>query len=159
SPDDYAELEIASEGFELFATAVAELRLRRAKERQADVPTTLAQFLDSLNFEQEAALLGAESSAERVRTVLAESDDADLVAWASQRSITDLYFLEYWAEYDKTSDIVSLARTWKADAEPWVNRLNNYGYASLFLLSKGRKGARIRKYYCGARTILSLAAG
>jgi hypothetical protein len=159
SPDDYAELEIASEGFELFATAVAELRLRRAKERQADVHTTLAQFLESLSFEQEAALLGAETSTERVRAALAKSDDADLVAWVLQRPITDLYFLEYWADYEKGCDIVSLARSWRANSEPWINRLNNYGYASLFWLSKGRKGARIRKYYCGARTILSLAAG
>jgi hypothetical protein len=159
TPDDYAELEIATEGFELFATAVAELRLRRAQERQADVPSTLDQFLESLSFDQEAELLGATKSAERVREILANSEDKELFDWATQRPITHLYFLEYWATHEKNSDICALARTWIEDPTPWENRLNNYGYASLFWLSKGRKGARIRKYYCGARTILSLAAG
>jgi hypothetical protein len=43
--------------------------------------------------------------------------------------------------------------------EAWITRLGNYGYASLFWLSKGRKGARIRKYYSGARTLVGLASG
>jgi hypothetical protein len=46
-----------------------------------------------------------------------------------------------------------------SDPAGWEVRLRNHGYASLFWLSKGRKGARLRKYYAGVGTFLSLASG
>src|SRR5688500_5767280 len=69
-----------------------------------------------------------------------------------------LYFIGYWRNV-VDRDFCSLAAEWQQHPDAWDVRLRNHGYASLFWLSKGRKGARIRKYYCGERTILSLAAG
>lgn len=55
--------------------------------------------------------------------------------------------------------LCALAKDWQDNAPQWDTRLNNYGYASLFWLSRGRKGARIRKYYAGVRTLIALAGG
>ena len=69
-----------------------------------------------------------------------------------------MYFLEYWRE-NENKPLLSLAEDWQRNKIVWQTRIGNYGYSSLFWLSKGNKGVRIRKYYCGERVLLSLAAG
>lgn len=159
TPDDYNEVEIADEGFELFATAVANLRLQRAKERQADVPPKLEHFLESLSQDEEAALLGASANESAVLTAISATGDAELMAWADSIPRPRLYFIQYWSLREREHSIAELARDWKSNPDSWDNRYNNYGYASMLWLSKGRKGARIKKYYCGHKTILNIAAG
>ena len=159
APDDYNEISIVDEGFELFAPAVANLRLRRASERGLNVPTTLSNFLEELDQESEARKLGAEVVAARVKASLGESKDEDVKAWAASATMFQLHFLAYWAQRDQSKALHELAQDWRLNEKAWKNRLNNYGYASLFWLSKGRKGARIRKYYSGERTIIGLAGG
>jgi len=156
TPDDFEEIDIATEGFEYFAEKVASLRLSRAREQGVNVPPTLGEFLQELSISSEALLLGAETVAEKVLTKL--QAHPDLHAAFSQKPASETYFLQYWAASEKT-DVETLARDWLADESKWKNRLNNYGYASIFWLSHGRKGARTRKYYCGARTFLALPAG
>lgn len=156
-PDDCAEVEIADEGFEFFARAVAELRLKCAQKQGVPVPPALKDFLEELTFAEEAVQLGADKVAESVLTELAKSDEA-LWEYFSQKESTETYFLKYWQESEEKS-LVDLARDWKENESEWKTRLGNYGYSSLFWLSKGNKGIRIRKYYCGERVLLSLAAG
>ncbi|MGV3517683.1 ORC-CDC6 family AAA ATPase [Luteitalea sp.] len=158
-PDDYGEIVIAEEGFNLFATAVAALRLKRAAERGADVPSDLDAFLETLSFEDEARLLGAADAAGQARALLRHSGDRAVVSWLDTATDAQLFFLSYWRANDPSLSLEALAQDWIEHPDAWRNRLNNYGYSSLFWLSKGRKGARIRKYYSGASTILSLAAG
>ena len=155
TPDDYLEIEIADEGFEYFARAVAELRLRRAKEKGINVPETLQAFLAELSFAEEAALLGAEKVAD---DVLIKLKGTDLFTYFSAMPKSESYFLAFWHE-SENKPLLELADNWKQNESAWRTRLGNYGYASLFWLSKGNKGVRIRKYYCGERVLLALAAG
>ena len=156
TPDDYQEIDIANEGFEYFATAVAKLRLSRAKQRGAQVPESLDQFLEGLSFAEEASHLGADSVADKVLEELKENSEVE--SWFASKPKSETYFLKYWAE-SEGSAILDLALHWMNNEKSWKDRVNNYGYASLFWLSRGRRGARVRKYYCGARTLLALPAG
>lgn len=157
TPDDYAEIEIAEEGFELFARAVAELRLGSARQSGLDVPEKLKELLDELTLEQEGSLLGAEKVAEEVQSHLTGAPSA-VKAFFRNKPALEVAFLKYWKETED-KPFVELANDWHANERTWVTRYGNYAYASLFALSKGNKGARIRKYYCGDRVLLSLAAG
>lgn len=158
TPDDYLEIDIGAESFESFAKDVVEHRLSRAKARGITVPDTIEDFLPELTFEAEAKLLDCDRVANEVKQELAQNGDQELIDWAKTMPPSELYFLKYWAE-GGSGTIPELARNWIAKPEQWTTRLGNYGYASLFWLSKGRKGARIRKYYSGARTFIGLASG
>lgn len=155
TPDDYLEIEIADEGFEYFAQAVAELRLKRAKKDGIKVPESLKKFLEEFSFAEEASILGAEKVAD---AVLAELRGTDVYTFFSQKPKTETYFLKYWQESDG-KPLLELAQNWMHNEPEWNTRIGNYGYSSLFWLSRGNKGVRIRKYYCGERVFLSLAAG
>lgn len=157
TPDDYAEIEIADEGYEYFAKEVAETRLRYAKSQGVNVPVVLREFLGDFSFQEEAAALGAERIAKQVLEELARADEA-AAAYFSTKPVHETYFLKYWQESDGAS-LVSLARSWMSNDGEWKTRLGNYGYSSLFWLSRGNKGARIRKYYCGERVFLALSSG
>lgn len=157
TPDDFSEIDIAQEGFDSFAEAVADHRLTRAIEQGIAVPAKSAQFLPEMSFEDEARLLGCERIAERVRSDLVR-EAPHLVSWFDTLPTHRSYFLDYWHE-SSGEQIATLAQSWLDDSATWEGRIGNYGYASLFWLSKGRKGARIRKYYSGMSTMLAMASG
>jgi hypothetical protein len=157
TPDDFSEIDIAQEGFDLFAEEVADHRLARAREQGVNVPEKSIYFLPEMSFEEEAKLLGCERIAEKVRDQL-EIEKSSLIEWFDMLAPSKSYFLQYWHESSGES-ISSLVNSWHKDSSMWDSRLGNYGYASLFWLSNGRKGARIRKYYSGMSTILAMASG
>ena len=158
TPDDYLEIDIAEEGFEQFAQQVVEHRLHRARQQGIKLPDDMNTFLPELRFEEEAEKLGCARIADEVRSIMTRECSADLANWAKRKKNTELYFLGYWQEATGKA-LCELADDWLKNEEQWEVRFKNYGYASLFWLSKGRKGARIRKYYSGARTLLALASG
>ena len=158
NPDDYAQIEIAEEGFDYFAKAVAEHRLQYARRQELPVPARLQDFLCDLSMAEEAELLGGDAVAAGVLRDLANADESELLEYFRAKPITDVYFLRYW-EKTGSENLISLARDWYENPEKWATRLGNYGFASLFWLSVGRKGARIRKYYAGERVLLTLAGG
>jgi hypothetical protein len=101
--------------------------------------------------------LGAKRIAKVVREELrsvGKVDFSDLLV----KSDSELYFLKYWSEREGSA-VSDLARDWLSNPDQWNTRLGNHGFASLHWLSKGRKGARIRKYYCGLRVYLALPGG
>tara|TARA_B110001454_G_scaffold58110_1_gene56885 strand:- start:2394 stop:4286 length:1893 start_codon:yes stop_codon:yes gene_type:complete len=155
TPDDYYEIEIAEEGFDHFAQQVAAVRIRAARDAGIPIPKNLNVFLEELSFAEEAQLLGAERIAKKV---LEELAGEPVCAYFERKPSHEVYFLKYWQASEKTS-ILDLALHWIANEQEWKTRLGNYGYASLFWLSRGNKGARIRKYYCGTRVFLALAGG
>lgn len=156
TPDDYELIDIASEGYEDFAKKVVTLRLGRARKLGLKLPNELSQFIPRLSFAEEAELLGAKEVANSVLRELSRDDE--LFSYFRKIPIHELYLLKYFSESDGTS-VRELARDWTKSPEAWGNRINNYGFASLFWLSRGRKGARIRKYYSGVDTLISLSAG
>lgn len=155
TPDDYYEIEIADEGFEYFAKQVASVRLKAACASGVPVPEKLSEFLQDLSFSEEAKLLGASRVA---NTVLQELKDPTALEYFQSKPVHETYFLKYW-QASEGSSLANLAKDWIENEREWEVRLGNYGYASLFWLSKGNKGARIRKYYCGERIFLALASG
>lgn len=157
TPDDYDEVEIEEEGFEVFARAVGEMRLSYAQRQGVSVPERLRDFLVEFTLAEEAIELGADRIAEGVVTELACSDH-QLAEFFRAKPASETYFLRYWQEAENQS-LVKLAIDWQTNPQAWDTRLGNYGFASLFWLSKGAKGIRIRKYYCGERVLLSLAGG
>lgn len=156
-PDDFYQIEVAEEGFEYFARAVADQRLKRAKAKGIEVPDSVNEFLKELSFQEEAKLLGSEQIAMPVIKHLREQDPK-VAEFFEQLPIEEVAFLKYWSESDE-QDLLSLASDWVENPKKWDVRLGNHGYASLFWISKGRKGLRIKKYYCGSRVLLSLSAG
>lgn len=157
-PDDFAEIEIVDEGFEYFGPAVADLRLKFAKSKGVLVPESLKEFLEEYSFSEEAKKLGADRIAERVLQHLKSTGDEELYDFFKGKPSSETYFLEYWQERED-KNLSFLAEDWKNNPLSWKNRLENHGYASLFWISKGNKGQRIRKYYCGERILLALAGG
>ncbi len=156
TPDDYDEIDIGSESFDDFARNVVSLRLGRAREAGVKVSDDPEIFLPDLSFKEEAVKLGASKRADQVRDAVAKAPD--LNEWTAARSDAELAFVRFW-QAGHGGDLQELARDWKDNDSEWHTRLGNYGVASLFWLSKGRKGARIRKYYAGLKTFLSLASG
>jgi len=155
TPDDYGEIQISDEGFDLFATGVANKRLEFAKQNGLNVPPRIDQFLENMTFAQEAMKLGVGKIAEIVRGELSQSD-SDIYDFIQTRPDNEVYFLKYWQE--KSGDtLLNLAKDWKKNIDKWATRLGNHGYASLFWVTKGKKGVRIRKYYSGLNTILALS--
>jgi hypothetical protein len=155
-PDDYAEIEIAEEGFEYFAKAVAEQRLMNASEQGVEVPLNLSDFLIELTIPEEADLLGAKKIATGVLAELKKIDQKYYEFFSSKSNFV-IAFLRFWQEKEGRT-LQDLAINWLENAELWDTRLGNHGYASLWWISKG-KGYRTRKYYCGDRVFLSLASG
>lgn len=155
TPDDCYEIEIADEGFEYFAKQVASVRLSAARASGVPVSESISEFLQYLNFSEEAELLGAERVAKQV---LQELKDSTVFEYFQSKPVHETYFLKYW-QASNGSSLVELAKDWIENEREWDVRLGNHGYASLFWLSNGNKGARIRKYYCGAKIFLALASG
>ncbi len=156
NPDDFEPIEIVDEGFEYFATAVANRRLNFARMKGIRVPPSIDEFLVNMSISEEAVTLGADKVTSEILNIL--SGNEDLVQFLEERKPSEVYFLKYWQEKEG-GDLADLTRDWIENEGAWKTRLGNHGYASLFWLSKGKKGLRIRKYYSGSKTILSLSGG
>ncbi|CAI3929041.1 ORC-CDC6 family AAA ATPase [Alteromonas macleodii] len=155
-PDDYAEIEIVDEGFDYFSKAVGELRLTCAQELGVKVPSKLTDFLVDISFAEEVIALGGGKVAQKVRDELSLRDGnyAGLIAKPDH----EVYFLRYWADVSGET-LYDLADDWLANEISWKTRLENHGFASLFWLSRGNKGQRIKKFYAGESTLTILASG
>lgn len=157
TPDDFAEIEIVDEGFEYFAKKVANMRLSYARGKLVSVPENLDDFLDDLSISDEAILLGADDVSDVILSDI-EANDIQLYEYLKDKPKSDVYMLQYWVEKEGGT-LYEYAKSWQKDEKLWQDRLNNHRYASLFWLTKGKKGLRIRKYYSGTRTMLSLSGG
>ncbi len=159
NPDDFAQIEIVDEGFEHFAPAVVNKRLGYAIDKGISVPSDLNEFLINMSLSEEALLLGAEKVYEEVLKEL-QNEDADfrLVDFLNSKPAAEGYFLKYWQEKEG-GELEELVEGWMNGETTWATRIGNHGYASLFWLSLGKKGIRIRKYYSGKDTALSLSGG
>ncbi|WP_209440485.1 ORC-CDC6 family AAA ATPase [Paraburkholderia dilworthii] len=157
TPDDFAIIDIAEERFDTFAETVANQRLSSAKKRGVPVPESLADLLPDMSFEEEAKGLGCARVAALAEHGLGDAP-AEVRDWFASLPDTRSYFLQYWHE-SSGEPLLELAKNWMAKPSEWETRIGNHGVSSLFWLSKGRKGARIRKYYAGVGTYLALASG
>ncbi|MBK8940863.1 MAG: hypothetical protein IPM79_25405 [Polyangiaceae bacterium] len=159
TPDDYIEIYITEEGFELFAERVAEVRLARVADFEPRVPRSIGDFLPALPVEEEAQLLGVARITEDVLAQLDNDKFANLRAFVSSQTPLRIALLAYWCEAHPGQSLSSLAADWQAHPDTWATRFGNYNHSVLFWLSRGRKGAHIKKYYTGCATFLAMASG
>ncbi len=157
NPDDFSEIQIIDEGFEYFAAEVASTRITYAKNSGINIAPTLKEFLINLPMSDEAKKLGAERVSQKVIEEISASN-SNIAKDISNYPPEEVYFLKYWSEKTK-EPLISIVEDYLNHPGEWKQRLGNHGYASLFWLSKGRKGVRIRKYYSGANAFLSLSGG
>lgn len=157
-PADYKLINVAEElreKFNAFAEAVCMARLERAVADSSRL-RTIQEWLPELSEEDEALLLGVERVASRIR---AKVDDVHRERGeAPSESLTplELVVLDARATAEQKTLEQKLAEV-AADRQRWKLQYNNYKYAYLFTLKRGKTG--IRKYYAGWSVLCLLAAG
>lgn len=156
TPADYREIDIAKSLDDSFFEEVLHRRMHFARKAGIGIPERVEEFLIPLDRLEEARKLGAVQVAASVRNELASH--MDVWEWSKGIPDGDLILLRYRSDAAKMP-LLDVARKFMADYHAWRNLRNNHGFASLFWLSWGRRGARRRKYYCGITTILKIANG
>ena len=171
-PADYKLIDIDrymseedGKAFEKFASSVCEERLNLSCQSRLG----LIDLFPGLSWEEEACKYKetVQNRAESLREqLLASNDDPDYATSVNGLSAPKLCFIADWvAQHDadeKQHDAdEKLSRAVREFLGPksseWNTRINNYGYAWLFTIAK--QGVRIRKYYCGWKTLCRIAGG
>tara|TARA_B100000609_G_scaffold199632_1_gene205219 strand:+ start:1064 stop:2902 length:1839 start_codon:yes stop_codon:yes gene_type:complete len=159
SPADYHNIDVSSfEEYSTFAQRVIQARLEYAVDEGVNVPKRIEELLPSLSFEDEATLLGVGRVIQEFEKELDELEAMSELEEYRQLSITEKHIIAYWNE-KKQERPDSTVRDFLSAPSKWRDRVTNYSYESLFWLSRGRKGARIRKYYSGWSTFFNLSSG
>ena len=158
SPADYSDETISGDEYEPFCVRVAESRLALARAAGLAVPRGLAAFLPRLGRAAEAKFLGAEDIVQRRAGDLASTGHQGAADWLRKRPLDEAYIAIHIS--DRTQDsletvIVNALR----DARRWRGKIDNYGYASLFTITRGMKGQTARKIYAGEMTFRKLSGG
>ncbi|MCY4514724.1 MAG: hypothetical protein OXC69_06300 [Candidatus Tectomicrobia bacterium] len=156
TPADFKEIHISNSVEDGFFEQILDRRMHLARQAGIGIPHGVNDFLIPISRLEEADELGAKDVAANIRKVL--TTDFKVSAWASNIPDGDLILVKYRAGVEN-ADLMQVARKYMRDEDAWRNVRNNHGFASLFWLSLGRRGARRRKYYCGLSTILHIARG
>lgn len=161
-PADYALIDISpslvSSGFGDFAERICNVRLARLAQTHAlAAEPTIRGLLPALSEADEAALLGVAEVVRdlRQRLVAEHVTELELLAFDAMSALEQA-LIGFWAEAQETLASVQLRERLQWSAS-WSNRQNNYQYAMLFTLRRGKRG--IRKYYAGWDTFVDLADG
>jgi len=160
SPADYARISIAEwlndDRFSSFAASVIKSRLSSAYEG-ACIEMSPQQLLPALGELQEAEILLDRDVTSKLLGRLEGHITSSELEKASKIRPGHLYFLSYMVDGSQKSGFVENVRSWLQDSKSWQFKLDNYFYASLFSIRRGKRG--IRKYYCGWDVFVSLANG
>ncbi len=160
SPADYARINIAEwlndVRFPSFAAAVIKNRLSSAVEG-AKIGMDPQQLLPAVSELQEAELLLDKDTTTKLLNRLKGRIGKSEFESASKIKPGHLYFLDYMARDAEGNEFVENVKSWLRDPKSWQSKLDNYFYASLFSIRRGKRG--IRKYYCGWDVFVSLANG
>jgi len=118
---------------------------------QADVPTDVQLLFPSLSHESEFLLLGGQEETAKLRQELK-------VVGVDASKLTDreLYTIATFSE-PGTAKLAGSIEQYIEKPSALADKMNNYGYAALFTIRRGKRG--IRKYYCGWRVMLTLSDG
>lgn len=142
--------------FDEFSRSVFEHRFEELQSKGINIELNISELLENFSEEDEAIKLGAEKVAEEVRTTLLKAlstNEVEKIGLFNSRDLALMKFLSV----SQADDLGNIFKNAISDATSWRNKVNNYGYASLFALRKKKVG--ITKYYCGWNTFLSLSAG
>ncbi|HWA54871.1 MAG TPA: hypothetical protein VG816_11920 [Solirubrobacterales bacterium] len=162
SPADYVKIRISekfgSAEFADFAAQVCNSRLARLKISDPTAVLEINQILPGLSEEEEAHRLKVdEVLAEPLRRLQPNLTPAQWKAFRDAPALEQLLVIR-WAEVHD-EPVEKLVIEYLEGSPEWTNRINNYGYALLFTLQRGRGRGGIQKYYSGWDVFTSLAAG
>ncbi len=158
SPGDYSEVSISGDESMSFCREVAEKRLKIAKNRNINLPDKLSSFLPRLGPAEEAEALGARELVEREAEQQRRLGREDLAQWLREAPL-DQAHLAIHLQRRGLGDLRQIIGTAREDGRQWQRRIENYRYASLFTITRGRRGVAMRKIYAGAETFLKLSGG
>ena len=152
-PADYRSIDINRElngRFSDFSARVCNQRMSAVFGGNCPAARTLFPELPP---EEEARLLGVrELVQERIKRL---SLDKAAANWFQSVDPLEAYTLFLRAEAEAVTPIRKLANTLQ-DRSKWREQYENYKYAYLFTLRKGKRG--IRKHYCGWTVFCQLAS-
>ncbi|MDQ3934503.1 MAG: hypothetical protein M3340_07710 [Actinomycetota bacterium] len=162
SPADYVRLSISEkltgERFRAFATKVCNSRLRRLGLPEQRREATITKLLPRFGEEEEALALGVGDALTRELKHLDEPLSEDtLSAFTSAPKLHQYVVLRFARA--RNESVAAAVRGYIAEPSRWRDRINNYGYALLFTIHRGRGKRGIQKYYAGWDTYAALAAG
>jgi hypothetical protein len=153
-PADYSIVPIGKAGpeFEELAERICNDRLQAVRSEGIQVGRDVREILPGLSLEEEFNLLGG-------RQLTASIRHDYLNKGLSEIEMTDweLYTVHLFRESDETAKNVAEIAAFDRDGAKLAQKMNNYGYAALFTIRRGRTGTR--KYYGGWDTLLKLAGG
>ena len=157
SPADYIRIDITDvmQGaqFDKFSHKVCQDRLTALVDGNNNDVAEIRDLLPPISEEEEARLLGIEENNRVTLEELRKIAPTDVVESLSPMEIC---LLKFWGESHNQS-LSEVFEDFQRNARAWRIRLNNYRYALLFTLRRGRPG--IRKYYSGWDTFIQLSGG
>lgn len=160
TPADYSKVDIATMSNTPFCKKVAERRLKLASSRGLNVPKLLSGFLPLVGPEEEAKILGAEEVVVREAGKQEAAGELDVSRWLQRVSVDEAYLAVHLTNDRKwAADLATIVRNAETNQTEWKGRVDNYRYASLFTITRGKKGETRRKLYAGSSTFLTLCGG
>lgn len=162
-PADYVLIDISTSlsdvEFEEFTKNVIRNRFEdlRIREKDVIVPTNIDDIFEELSEDDEAVKLGAKEIVEDVTKLLSQRLSKKELAELKQMKEREVVLMKFVVDSSKGSkDIYDVFKEAMSDPGGWRNKINNYGYASLFTIRKKKVGTS--KYYSGWKTLLALSA-
>jgi hypothetical protein len=159
-PADYVLIDVSNQltdkQYDDFASNVIENRFEELRAQNIEVPSKVSDIFEDLSEEEEAKLLGADNIAIVVKDQIKEKANKEELIQLDKFSDREFALMDFFANSQNES-IYAIFKSAIKNTSNWKNKVNNYGYASLFTLRKKKVG--ISKYYTGWKTLLSLSAG
>jgi hypothetical protein len=162
SPADYVRISIAEKlygpDFKAFAARVCNSRLALIETEDGGAEVSIEELLPELSEDAEAELLGGQRLVAEALSTRASQLAPDEVEQFRSLRLRDQLTVVQWTSYHDEA-LTDAVREVLAKNATWQHRFNNYGYAVLFTLRRGRGQRGVQKYYAGWDVLATMAAG
>lgn len=157
-PADYIKIniweELSGDKFEKFALEVCNARISRLPGKNGLPLPNIRNALPELRDDDEAQLLGVEGEIGECRNDIRHLHASEQKA-LDNLSPLEIYFAKVWAEGSGES-FIDVLRQRQKNPKKWRERYDNYKFATLFTIKRGKGG--IRKFYAGWDVYVQLAS-
>lgn len=159
APADYVRIDITEKllpKFEEFAAKVCDSRWRIAVKESARPIGSIQELFPGLSAEEEAEKLGVRNPVQKMEQSLKKQGFSEEHTWYKERSDLEKYALGLWTR-GKELALAEVVRDAMDNEISWKQRYQNYKYAALFTIRRGKSGPH--KLYTGWNTLCMLSAG
>lgn len=162
SPADYVRIRIGDrlvgEQFKSFAASVCNSRLAKLTG-DGSTKLSVSEMLPKLSEDDEARLLGAEAIVDRaLKSRAARALSREEVDRFRECRLKEQLTLIRWTDHHH-EPLAPAVRELIGGSAKWKERTNNYGYALLFTIRRGRGQRGHQKYYAGWDVAVAMSAG